>query len=180
MKKKFSGFDYVLLSSMLIHIILGILIIIFSNDSFEKNNIFIGSILMVSGVPSLLIFIAAKGHKNFRKFPYLTSSIIAFVIGFIFIIFNEITLEHMFLAVGIFDIIRGLYETVDASLEIKVNKLEILEVLSAVGDIIFGVLLCIELSPGGYRNHLIFMGSALLLVGIKFLLDLIFDLKSHG
>mgnify|MGYP002515608620 CR=1 FL=1 len=179
MKHKFSVFDYVLLSAMVVHIILGVLVIVFSNDVFEKNNIFIGSILMASGVPSLLIFLSVDGHKNFRKFPYLASSIIAFVIGLIFILFNEITLDHMFLAIGIFDIVRGLYEIVDASLEIKVNKLEIMEVASAAGDVIFGILLCIKLSEG-YKNHLIFMGAALLLVGIKFLLDLIFDLKSNG
>lgn len=179
MKKKLSILDYIFIASLIVHLLLGVLVIVLSNEVFEKDHIFIGAVLAVSGVPSLLIFFAASGHKNFRKFPYLTSAIIAFVVGIIFIIFDELTLDHMLLTVGIFDIIRGLYETIDASLEIKENKLEILEIISSVGDIVFGILLCIKLSDG-YKNHLIFMGVALIIVGIKFLFDLIIDLKKKN
>lgn len=176
MKKKLNYLDYLFIASMLAHFVIGVLVIIFSNDSFEKNNVFIGSVLIASGLPSLMIFFAARGHKNFRKFPYLLSALTAFIIGTMFIIFNEITPDHMFLTIGIFDIVRGLYETIDASLEVKENKFEIMEIVSAVGDIVFGILLCIKLSDG-YRNHLIFMGVALIIVGIKFLCDLIVDIK---
>ena len=176
MKKSFNRLDVLFMLASLVHIILGIVVICFCGEEFEKNNYFVGGVLTVSALPSLLIFLSSNGFKHFRKVPYLVSSVIALVIGIVFVCCEELTPAHLFLFVGIFDICRGIFESIDAALEFKENKLEIIEIFAGLGDVLFGILLCIKLE-NGYKNHLIFMGVALILVGIKFAVDLILDLK---
>ena len=177
MKKKLSLYDWLTISTIIIHILLAVIIYIFNHAITDKDNVFIGTILLLTGIPSLSLFIVLKGHKHFSKFFYLLSGITAIILGLIFILCPEIHPDHMFIIMGVFDIARGLYESLEAGLEIRKNKLELIEFIPAIGDIVFGILLIIKLE-NGYYNHLIFAATALLVVAIKYILDLIFSIQT--
>lgn len=176
MKKKLSLYDWFTIITIVIHILLAAFIYIFNHTIEEKDNFFIGLILLITGIPSISLFITLKGHKYFSKFFYLLSGITAIILGLIFMLCPEIHQDHLFIIIGIFDIIRGLYEAIEAGIEIKKNKLELIEFIPAIGDIVFGILLIIELE-NGYYNHLIFVASSLVVVAIKYILDLVFYTK---
>ena len=47
----------ILIANIVVHIIVGSLLIIFSNEIFERNNYFIGGVLIVTGLPHLFIYL---------------------------------------------------------------------------------------------------------------------------
>ena len=166
----------VFIVNIIVHIIVGASLIIFSNEAFERNNLFIGAIILVTGLPNLFIYLIGKGYRELLKQPYLVFSIVSVVIGVIFMLCDEISLLHMCIIWGIHDICRSAYEIFDGIRELRHDKLEILEIIAGVADLTLGVLLCIE-KEEGIKMHLIIMGIALVLIGIRFLIELIITIK---
>jgi len=160
----------------ILHIIFGILVIIFAHDSFEKSHIYIGSVLIFTSVPSILIYFLGGRYHNKYKMPYNFFALFGIIAGIAFIISETISIGVMCLVWGIYDIIRSAYEIFDAAHELKENKLEIIEIICAVAELAFGIILCIKLEDGIYI-HLIVMGLSLILVGIKHFLDFLNDYR---
>ena len=174
MNKKNKSFLLTLIIVSIFHIIMGTLVIIFAKDSFEKNNIFIGSILIASSVPSILIYFLGGRYHNRFKIPYNFFAMFGIAAGIAFIVNSEIAIATLCIIWGVYDIVRSCYEIFDASMEVRENKLEIVEIVCALAELAFGILLCIHLEEGIYI-HLVVMGISLILVGVKHGLDLIND-----
>jgi uncharacterized membrane protein HdeD (DUF308 family) len=169
-------FKAILVTNIIIHILVGAALIVFSHDSFERSHLFIGLVILITGLPNLLIYLVGGGHKEFFKHPYIIFSFVAVIIGLIFILCDELSVVHMCLVWGILDIVRSAYEIFDAIRELKHDKLEIIEIIAGTADLILGVLLTIE-KEEGIRMHLIIMGAALILIGLRFIVELIIKSK---
>lgn len=117
-------------------------------------------------------------YKLYRKTPYLVFAAISLTLGLTFLLSNEISVEHMCLIWGIYDICKAIFGIVDATIEVKDNKLEIMEIVASIGHLVFGVLLCVHLSEG-ITAHLIFMGVAFLIVALKFGIEFIMNLQQE-
>ena len=166
-----------LITNVIIHILVGAALIIFSHEAFERSNLFVGLVIIATGLPNLLIFLVG-GYKELFKQPYILFSFVSVIIGLIFILCDEISIMHMCLVWGILDIVRSAYEIFDAVRELKHDKLEIIEILAGTADLILGILLTIE-KEEGITMHMIIMGAALILIGIRFIVELIIKSKKH-
>ena len=169
-------FKAILITNIFIHILVGAALIVFSHDSFERSHLFIGLVIILTGLPNLLIYLVGGGHKEFFKHPYIIFSFVSVIIGLIFILCDELSVVHMCLVWGILDIVRSAYEIFDAIREFKHDKLEIIEIIAGTADLILGILLTIE-KEEGITMHLIIMGAALILIGIRFIVELIIKTK---
>lgn len=169
----------ILIANIAIHIIVGILLIIFSNESFERNNYFIGGVLIVTGLPHIFIYLIGEGYKKFVKQPYLVFSFVSIVLGIVIMLCNELLPQHIYLIWGILDIVRSSYEIFDGIRELKESKLEIAEILAGLSDMILGFLLCFE-KEEGVKLHIIIMGVGLIVVGIRFLIELIIKVRENN
>lgn len=172
MKKDNRLTEILLLTVAIVHILMGIFVVIFSHDSFEKDHVYIGLIILFSSIPSILIYFLGGRYKNPYKIPYNFFALYGIIAGLVFIFKEDISMTTMCVMWGVYDIVRSLYEIFDASREFKENKLEIVEIICAVAELVFGIILCIKLDDGIYI-HLIVMGISLILVGVKHLLDFI-------
>lgn len=169
-------FKAILIANIIIHILVGAALIVFSHDSFERSHLFIGLVILITGLPNLLIYLVGGGHKEFFKHPYIIFSFVAVIIGLIFILCDELSVIHMCLVWGILDIVRSAYEIFDAIRELKHDKWEIVEIVAGTADLILGILLTIE-KEEGITMHLIIMGAALILIGLRFIVQLIVSSK---
>lgn len=169
-------FKAILITNIIIHILVGVALIVFSHDSFERSHLFIGLVILITGLPNLLIYLVGGGHKEFFKQPYIIFSFVAVIIGLIFILCDELSVVHMCLVWGILDIVRSAYEIFDAIRELKHDKWEIVEIVAGTADLILGILLTIE-KEEGITMHLIIMGAALILIGLRFIAHLVISSK---
>lgn len=169
----------ILIANISVHIIVGILLIVFSNEAFERNNYFIGGVLIVTGLPHIFIYLVGGGYKKFIKQPYLIFSFVSIVLGIVIMICDELLPEHIYIIWGVHDIIRSGYEIFDGIRELKESKLEIIEILAGLSDMILGFLLCFE-QEQGVKVHIIIMGVGLIVVGVRYLIEFIVKLKEDN
>ncbi len=169
----------ILIANIVVHIIVGSLLIIFSNEIFERNNYFIGGVLIVTGLPHLFIYLIGGGYKKFVKQPYLVFSFVSIILGIVIMICDELLPEHVYLIWGIHDIIRSGYEIFDGIRELKESKLEIIEILAGLSDMILGISLCFK-QENGVKVHIIIMGVGLIIVGVRYLIEFIVKSKANN
>ena len=152
--------------------IVGIVALIFSAQDYEldSSKAFLGWAMLLSGIPYLFIYIIEKGFKNFNKSSYFIFGLVSLCMGIVFMT-GEISIELIWVIWGIFDIIRGAFELRDIIPETKENKLEILEMVAIIGDIVLGILLCAHLKHG-IPVHLIYMGLSYFMISTKKILDI--------
>ena len=146
----------------------------FSHTSFDS--LFIGILLVVSSIPSILLYFLLNSYKSPRKMPYVVLSVSLFTCGLVFIIAPEISLDHASLLWGILDILISAFVIIDAFVEIKDNKIKISEMIIGAINLVFGVLLCIHLGEG-VSTHLIVMGFIYIVKAIRSIFELMLALK---
>ena len=115
-------------------------------------------------------FFIGGGFKNKRKIIDFVFFCLTIVLSMIFYIFKIIPIEVMCIMWGAYDIIRNIAHIVSSSMEVRENKLEIIEMIAAVMEIIFSILLIFERAEG-VTLHLIVMAIAYTIFGIKFSID---------
>ena len=168
------------LSLVVFYIAIGIFVLIFSNDYYEKNNLFLGILILLSSIPHLLIFVTQGGLKNDRKYPYLFFSLIGFAIGIVTICEESIPLDKVCVMWGCFDICRSSFEIADVIPELKKHKwLELIELFISLGEIGIAVLLIID-EFEGIKLHLLYFGVVFVISGIKRILDNIIGNVIYG
>lgn len=124
------------------------------------GGLYMGIIFIVMAV-AMFLNALTELKVDKKKTIALPISIINFATGLIFI-FSNLDVNTMCFIWGLLDIISSsllIYEKVSV---IKQNKLNILKIIVYIGEITFGVLLCIKME-GGIRGHLIFLGISLIL-----------------
>ena len=152
----------------------GITVLLLRQFAEEYNRILLGTTLIVAGAVKFIIYFLNKGYKNPKNITIITS-IIMISLGVIFFV-SEKEIEMLCFGWGVIEIVLGLIEVYIDILEIKEDRIAIFEMVVNVATIVFGVLLCINLS-NGLSVHLIFLGISLILLAIIALLKLIRRLK---
>ena len=84
----------------------------FSHTSFDS--LLIGILLVVSSIPSILLYFLLNSYKSPRKMPYVVLSVSLFTCGLVFIVAPEISLDHASLLWGILDILISAFIVIDA------------------------------------------------------------------
>ena len=155
----------------LIYVSVGTLVLVYSNDSREKNNVILGILILLSTLPHLILFIAQGGFKNERKYPFLMFFAIGVTIGLVTIFKSSIELNKVCVIWGCFDICRSSYEICDVIPELKEHKwLELVEFLLSSGEIVIAILLIID-EFEGIKLHLIYFGIVFIVSAIKRIAD---------
>lgn len=153
------------------YIAIGVFVLIFANDAREKNNEILGTLILLSSVPHLLIFVVQGGLKNSRKYPYLAFAIIGIVIGIVAMSKREMQLDKICIMWGVFDICRSSFETADTIPEIKEHKwLEFVELVLSLGEIAIAILLIID-EFEGIKLHLTYFAAVFLISAVKRIAD---------
>ncbi|MCQ2801213.1 MAG: hypothetical protein MJ222_00955 [Bacilli bacterium] len=169
--KKSKKLNILYLCLVLLYLAIGIFVLVFANESREKNNLILGALILLSSIPHLLIFVLQGGLKNSRKYLYLFFSLIGICIGLITIFKTSISLDKVCVMWGCFDICRSSFEIADTLPEIKNHKwLEFIELLISIGEIIIAILLIID-EFEGIRLHLIYFGVVFIISAVKRILD---------
>ena len=151
----------------LIYVSVGTLVLVYSNDSREKNNVILGILILLSTLPHLILFIAQGGFKNERKYPFLMFFAIGVTIGLVTIFKSSIELNKVCVIWGCFDICRSSFEIADIIPDLKKHEwLELIELAISLGEIVFAILLIID-EFEGIRIHLIYFGTTFIVSAVK-------------
>ena len=152
----------------------GITVLLLRHMANEYDAALCGTVILITGVAKILVFIISQAYKT-KRFSPLITGVLMVLFSFIFY-FGKHNLDTLCFGWGIFEIATCLYEIQDEAFEIKEDKMAIAEIAIDVACIVFGVLLCFELS-GGLHVHLIFAGISLLLMSasalVKFIITLV-------
>ncbi len=146
------------------------MILVFAFVPFERNNIYLGSIIIISSITHLATFFLGGGFKNKLKIIDFVSFGLALLVSVFFYFFGFIDLEILVIVWGILDVIRNVAHIVSSVIECRENKLEIIEMAACSIEIVFSILLIFERSSG-VTLHLIVMAIAYILCAIKFIID---------
>ena len=161
------------------YLAIGVFVLVFANETREKNNVILGILILLSSIPHLLIFVLQGGLKNGRKYSYLFFSIIGICIGLVTIFKTSISLDKVCVMWGCFDICRSSFEIADTIPEIKKHRwLELIELLISIGEIIIAILLIID-EFEGVRLHLIYFGVVFIVSAVKRILDNVIGLLNY-
>ena len=177
--KKSKKLNILYLCLVLLYLAIGVFVLVFANETREKNNVILGVLILLSSIPHLFIFVLQGGLKNNRKYPFLFFSIIGIGIGLVTIFRTSISLDKVCVIWGCFDICRSSFEIADIIPEIKEHKwLELVELLLSTGEIVIAILLIID-EFEGIRLHLIYFGVVFLVSAAKRILDNVIGLLNH-
>ena len=175
---KTSTIVQIILNSIIITLFLGsgITVLLLRHFANGYDKYLLGTTLIVSGTAKLIIYYLNKGHKNPRNITIISSGVMI-ALGALFFISNR-DMEMLCFGWGVTEIVLGLIEVYIDLLEVKEDKIAILELVVNATTIVFGALLCINLS-NGLTVHLIFLGISLILLAIIAFLKLIRKLKGQ-
>ena len=154
---------------LLVYLGTGIFSIIYAWGLGNFTNFFVGLIVFLSSLVHILLFFIKEGYKKFDKASFLLIGVLGFIAGFVFMFVN-MELSLLCLLLGILDIIRSSFEVLDSIREIKEDKLEIIELIVALGDIALGILICFE-RENGLVLHLTYLGVAFFISAIKLFIE---------
>ena len=178
--KKFRKINILYLALVVLYLAIGIFVLVFSNESHEKNNTILGVLILLSSIPHLIIFVSQGGLKHGGKYPYLFFSLIGIGVGLAAIIDKNISLDKICVIWGCFDICRASFEISDIIPEIKEHKwLELIELVISVGEIVIAVLLIID-EFEGIRVHLLYFGIVFIVSAVKRVLDYLMSYIDHA
>ncbi len=150
------------------------LFLFFAFGPFETNNIYLGLIMLSTAIPHLVIFLVGRCFKDAFKIVDFVFMIISVVLGVVFIFAPAIPVEIMVLIWASFDIIRGIYHAFNSVVELKHNKLEIIELACDATEIIFSIILIFEKTEG-ITMHLVVMASTTIVLIVKFIIDFVIE-----
>lgn len=140
----------------ILHIVFGILIIIFKGEVLKWMAISLGAYLLLYSLVSLFFLI--KHNKNRNLIPaYIVSSLI----GILIIVCGALIVTLIRVFIGILVILDGVFSLYEFSRQKIDDNVEIIGVINAVLLIVIGVLLFIDSSILYY-----FVGALLVLNGI--------------
>ena len=158
---------YVLL---LVYLGVGIYTIVISNQVNGTYPWRCGLLIMLSSIVHILLYIVKQGYKYKEKGFFLVIGLIGLALGIIFLVNKKADIYTICLYWGLLDIVRGSLEIKDIIPELKNNKLEIVELVISIGDIVLGILLCLR-QESGLQVHVIYIGASFILTCIKLIVD---------
>lgn len=150
------------------YVVGGIFVIVVHHHSDYTDGNMLGIILMICGVLKLIKFFFSDGSANLIG---LTAGIVAIPFGFIFF-FGELDIFHMCLLWGLYEIVFGSLEIVEAFKDRHINTVEIFTILIAASELVFGALLCIN-TIGGVGEHLVYIGITLILTSLSCVINIL-------
>ncbi|MCR5505448.1 MAG: hypothetical protein K6F07_00415 [Bacilli bacterium] len=143
----------------------GILVIILRRNNARYDGQLLGTVILICGALRVIKFIFNRENVQGNLPLGLIAGIIGISFGFIFI-FSELDIMHMCLLWGLYEILFGTIEVVVTLKDMRLDPHEIITDIIAVGEIIFGTLLCIH-AHEGIGEHLIFIGATLILTSVN-------------
>lgn len=158
---------------LIFYFLTGLAAILLSSLKLEPSRLFICSFILAGFVPHFAGFISAK-KQTFAKVIFAVLFVSGLIIGFLCLFDKNIDVSTICLIFGILDICRGFAEILIEFYKNfpVINKpLSLLEIAVSTGDIIFGILLIINRINGIYP-HLIYLGSAFIVMVIIWILEL--------
>ena len=145
---------------------------------FER--VALGTLFLLSSV-----FHFAEFYRNFKnpraKYIYLGLAIIGVGLGIFTLVHYKAELWVVCLLFGLLDVLSGLFEIATSAFILKrscKNPLELAEYVISSADILFGILLILELEKGIFV-HVVFLTTVFVANGALTLTKLILDLKKH-
>ena len=142
----------------------GIAILILRGVAEEYDAFVLGMTLLIAGFAKGFIYFINKGFTYNRNITIISSAVMI-GLGFVFL-FSGRDIEMLCFGWGIMEIVLGAIEVYIDLLEIKEDKIAYLELVVNSATILFGILLCINLTDG-LTVHLIFVGISLILLSIN-------------
>ena len=154
---------------------IAVLILRHMNPTYEPK--MLGVLILVAGIVKVLAYLLFYLRKNPRSVVVISG--VSFVIlGTLFLV-DKYDFEALCLAWGLLDITLGIVEIFTSIFELKEDKLQIFEILVALGGLVFGVLLTIELAHG-LTAHIIYLGISLILLACILIAEfIIHKVKGH-
>jgi len=165
------------ITSVCIYFLAGIAVIILGAVPVERTKQFIGIVSLIFGVIDIFIYIFKDGFNIKEHAYHIIIGIISICFGFIFIFNKTLTLENICFYWGVLDIISNSIEIKDCLPEIKKSKVALLTLITSIGGVVLGVLLCVHLEEG-ITLHMIYLGAAIILQGIEYLVNGINTIKN--
>ena len=141
----------------------GITVLVLRHINPEYDAQLLGTILLVAGFVELLVYASHYVFKDPSNMIVIAGGI-KLALGFVFL-FASRDMDSLCFAWGVADIVIACTEIFIISREIKHQPMKGFEIAVAIGDLIFGIILCIKLSHG-LTGHLIFLGISLILYSI--------------
>ena len=165
------------IASIVTLFVLAVTMLVLAFIPIERDHNYLGVIIITSSIVHLATFSIGGGFRNKNKIIDFTFFILAIIVSLVFFIFGQISIQIMCIIWGGFDILRNVAHLISSIIEVRENKLEIMEMVAAVMEIIFSILLIFE-KDAGITVHLVVMASAYSIFGSKFLIDY-FQEESH-
>lgn len=143
-------------------------------NNYSYRGLLLGIILIVVSLIKIIKWLVNKQFKD-KHCLTLPLCIASLALGILFLT-EKINLATLCFVWGFYEITSSLIEIQMAIVEIKHNKLALIELAIELGTIVFGILLCIKLEHG-LTGHLLFMSITLFLVAVMILLETAPQLK---
>ena len=159
--------------SIIFYLTIGIIAFVFAKPENGENVKFLGTLILLSSVPHLLIYIIDRNKQT-----YLIIGLVGVVFGVTILATDVFSQDVVCMVWGAIDICRGTTEIISVVPNVRKNKLELIEILVSVGDIVIGILLCVHMS-GGIVLHLIYLGIEFIISGAKNIVDYFVERKKH-
>ena len=151
-------------------------IVLCAVNNFTYTNMILGIILICVSLIKIARWAMAKQFLNKYNLTFALS-LASLVLGIIFLV-NKVEIEKLCFVWGFYEITSSLIEIQLAVVEVKHNKLAIIEIAVELATIVFGILLCIKLEEG-LTGHLLFMSISLFMIAIMILLEVAPELKKN-
>ena len=129
---------------MAIYVSFGVFTLVFALGPMEYSTLFCGLLILLSSIVHVFLYFFYEGYKRNEKGFYLVLGLIGVALGIIFMCNQKADIQTVCTVWGVFDIIRASVEIKESIPEIKKSKLEIIEIVISLGEIVLGILLCIE------------------------------------
>lgn len=139
-------------------------------EDYEYFGYFLISVMLLSAIPDVFIYIVLKGYKNPRKLGHIIWAGLTITTCIILYSIQELDISIICIAWGIIDILRGLDELYTVFFDGKFEKREIPDMIIAFIDIILGVILIIKLDDG-LNVHLIAATATLFVFAVRLIIE---------
>ena len=159
--------------SIIFYLTIGIIAFVFAKPENGGNVKFLGTLILLSSVPHLLIYIIDRNKQT-----YLIIGLVGVVFGVTILATDVFSPDVVCMVWGAIDICRGTTEIISVAPNVRKNKLELIEILVSIGDIVIGILLCVHMS-GGIVLHLVYLGIEFVISGAKNIVDYFVERKKH-
>ena len=171
--KKFKIERIIYIFSIVYYLAIGIFVFIIFNQNFAENVNFLGTLIILSSVPHLLIYFIDR-----RRLTYLIIGLVGLAFGILFIATEQFDPDQVCMVWGCIDICRGSTEIISIVPHLRKHKIEWIEIAISLGDIIIGTLLIIHMA-GGIKLHLIYLAIEFVISGGKNIFEFVYERFHH-